>query len=102
MKRICPVCATVNQVSENGEADKISGSVCERCGSKLNLEQGPKETATSDFSDQNRKTSQRVFSKKPDKLPSVLSMRTRDQGARDYLALSIFFAALVVLIIAGF
>jgi len=55
MKRICPVCAAVIEVSENGKSDEINDSICARCGSKMDVKQSPKEAVTSRVSDKKQK-----------------------------------------------
>jgi len=92
MQRICPVCATVNEMPENDGRDPAGGRRCEKCGSRL--KSGPAARKPGALKD--------ALQEKTDSPPAVLDVRDDDGAPADYAALSVLIAALLLLLGAGY
>ena len=102
MKVVCPACETTYNVPEDKITSAIAKSACKKCGVTLLID---KETGKVRAEEVSRKPGMESgFSSTPprDSLPSVLSMSSKDQGGRDYLAVGVLIAALIFLMISGY
>ena len=102
MKIICPFCKRTYNVPEERLPDPVSKASCSECGSVLliNKETGEIEgdTTPGKISAEPRMTS---AVSEPDK-PAIMPEALKGEGGRDYLAIGVFVAGLILLIVTGY
>jgi tetratricopeptide (TPR) repeat protein len=95
MKFVCPVCKTAGDILEDDALQPAVQTSCRNCGTVLSIERGTGQA-------QPLSTDKRTSGTRPKyETSSVLSMRPRDKGKRDYLSIGIFSVVLTILVAAG-
>jgi len=102
MKVVCPACKTTYNVPEDKITSAMAKSACKKCGVTLFIDKGTGKVRTEEVSQKPGMESGSSSTPPRDSLPSVLSMSSEDQGGRDYLAVGVFIAALILLMIGGY
>jgi tetratricopeptide (TPR) repeat protein len=95
MRFICPACKTAGDIPEDDSVQPALQTTCRKCGKALSIE---RETGLAQPLSADRSTS---GTRPKYETSSVLSMRTRDKGKRDYTAIGIFSVVLTLLVAAG-
>lgn len=89
MKKECSVCGKINRVSAKDVEAPETAVYCSDCKSVLDIRPVSAESNAAKASD------------RTETAPSVLEMRTDGQDTRDYLAIGVFLAVLLVLLLSG-
>jgi tetratricopeptide (TPR) repeat protein len=95
MKFVCPVCKTTGDIAEDESDQPAIQATCQKCGTVLSIE---RETGQVQTQSAGRRTSN---SRPKYETSSVLSMRPRDKGKKDYVAIAIDSIVLSILIAVG-
>lgn len=95
MRFICPVCKTAGEIPEDDTVEPVSQITCQKCGEALSVE---RSTGLA----QQLSIDRTIADTRPKyEISSVLSMRPRDKGKKDYTAIGIFSFVLIILVAAG-
>jgi hypothetical protein len=101
MKFLCPVCKTEESIPEDRLEHPVTKTTCQNCGTILlvNPDSGNVDAHKSPLKDS---PEFEISGTQPtDKAASVLSMRSKERGIKDWPAIVVVVIFLIVLIAAG-
>ena len=103
MKFVCPVCKTPGNIPDHeGKSDQPAAqTTCLKCGTGLSVELNTGQVQQQSAGKDPQEDRAAPAGRPKYAAESVLSMRPRDKGKKDYLATGVFVIVLGVLIAAG-
>ena len=101
MKVVCHSCQAAYSIPDERLTRSVNKAVCKNCGAAMLIKKEPEKKPNNMKVRETRPGSNMAAARIGDALPTVLSMSNQHKVPRDYVALGVVVAALVILVAAG-